>query len=83
MDAGCIGSTTAYRLCAVGEQADRIGADLIFDWPKDRVGVRDTLLRDYGGSFAGFVAVGYFDEAERVLDAIEDRALCLKRKAAP
>ena len=80
MDAGCIGSTTSYRLCAVGEQADRMGSDLIFDWPKDRVGVTDPLLRDLGGQFAGCVAVGDFDEAEHVLDVIENRALCLKRE---
>ena len=68
----------AYALCAVGEQADRYGTDLIFQWPDTRRGVLDQLLRTLGGIFAGDVSMHDFSEAERVLDRIEDRALELK-----
>ena len=81
MDAGGIGSLTLYRLCAVGEQADRIGANLIFEFPEERIGVLDEWLKKWGGNFAGEVTLGRFDHAERLLDQIEDRALELKRAA--
>ena len=79
LDAGCIGSLTAYRLCAVGEQAERYGASLIFDYPMERVS--DPILMGLGARFAGMVSVNDFARAECLLDQIEDRALELKRQA--
>jgi hypothetical protein len=70
-----------YEACAVAEQADRYGTALIFEHADLRIGVRDHVLLDLGGEFAGVVAVNDFDAAERLLDAIEDRALELKREA--
>ena len=79
-DAGGIGRETGYGLCAVGEQADCVGAPLIFHYPEDRIGVLDEFLKAWGGAFAGAVSVDDYDEAERLLDLIEDRALAIKRE---
>ena len=78
-DAGVHKYTQPYARCAVGEQADRYGADLIFEWPEDRIGPIDQELRDLGAQFCGEISVHNFINAERLLDAIEDRALELKR----
>ena len=83
MDAGCMGSTTGYTRCAVGEQADRLGIhDLIFHYTDPYCGIKDQDLFNWGGNFAGSIAVGDFKDAERLLDLIEDRALVLKREVA-
>ena len=78
-DAGVHKLTRPYARCAVGEQADRYGADLIFEWPEERIGPIDQELRDLGAQFCGNVSVHDFTSAERLLDAIEDCALELKR----
>lgn len=72
-----------YACCAVGEQAERYGAELIFGAPVAWSGLvpLDTALRDWGGEFAGAVSGREFDMAESLLDKIEDRAMQLKREA--
>ena len=69
---------TSFGACAVGEQADRYGAELIFHCPSNRVGVKDARLRHLGAKFGGAVSVSDYSDAERCLDQIEDRVLALK-----
>ena len=78
-------ATGSWLTCAVGEQLALYGAKAVVlqdtgyfeklpqDW------VLRTLGSTHDGGFGDAVLRNDFDEAEHLLDAIEDRALVLKR----
>lgn len=82
-DASC------WSCCAVGEQRQNMPNIIVYveggKLPKDKI-LRKLGERSYGAFWLrdGFYAAVFksdFDKAERLLDAIEDRALQLKREA--
>jgi len=70
--------------CAVGEAMARYG--LGDSWANDRSGDHTTIegagLFQLAGIFPVEVLCNRFDDVERALDAIDDRALQLKREQA-
>lgn len=76
MDAG-----GSWATCAVGEQRAIYGDKVVVMLDKRPA---DEILFNLGNIFVGFglaVETDDFNTAERLLDAIEDRALVLKREA--
>jgi flavorubredoxin len=76
-------ATGSWCTCAVGEQRSLYGANVIvFNMQQQP---EDDILRDlgasYGYGFGSAVKRNMFDQAEEALEAIEDRALQLKRGA--
>jgi hypothetical protein len=75
--------------CAVGEQRRMLGAKVIryqVGWGGNEsacgvYGPSDSGLLMPGGDFAYVVRNNAFDDADRLLDKIEDRVLQLKREA--
>ena len=63
--------------CAVGEQHANVAPFVVVQSATD--GPIDKEIDRLGMQFMGAVDFNDFDEAERLLDAIEDRALTLKR----
>jgi hypothetical protein len=74
-------ATQSWCTCAVGEQRSLYGANVIVfnvqEQPKDEI-LRD-LGASYGSGFGRAVNQNNYAQAEKMLEAIEDRALQLKR----
>ena len=87
-DADDLMASRNWDTCAVGEQRAAMPDIIIYravypSWSTAYRAPIDPLLKDLGDGdhFVDAIYRNDVDEAERLLDAIEDRALVLKREA--